>query len=217
MQIAIAYTSRGNDLNFAVPSYILKISREFPDLDCVAALSLWGPATERLFHALAHHPADAFHMIDTDVIPPDDALVKMLKREVDICAAPIFMYDASTNDIHLNICRTPERKREHQPGTGLEECFGASFACCLIRKRVLQKFVMASEKFTEPSDLTADLPDPTPPPDAIFYHKAQKMGFPTYMDWDIPIGTHHKMARINVPMVVNTLRNYGSPRNDSGN
>lgn len=211
MKVAIAYTSRGNDLVYALPGYVLKQERKYPGLDCIAALSLWGPATETLFSSLVNHPAEYFHIIDSDVIPPDDALDKMMANNVDICAAPAFMYDAATNDVHLNICRKPTREREHIPGKGLEKTYGSSFACCLIKKRVLQQFLMAKEAFTQPSEMTADLPDPTPPPDAIFYHKAQKMGFPTYIDWSINPCAHHKLVRINAPMVMNLLKNYSEP------
>jgi hypothetical protein len=215
-KVAIAYTSRGNDLCYAMPGYILKQERKFPGLDVIAALSLWGPATENLFSTLANHPANLLHVVDSDVIPPDDALEKLVENDLDICAGPVFMYDSATNDIHLNVCRKPTRERERSPGEGIEKCYGASFACVLIKKRVLQAFIMAGEKFTEPSEMTADLPDPTPPPDAIFYHKAYKLGFPTFMDWRIGVASHNKYARINGPLVMNTVKAYGRPPDQPG-
>lgn len=209
-KLAIAFTSRGNDLFYGLPAYILQQDRVFGDIACLAACSLWGPATERMFQALADKDFDFVHVLDSDVCPHPDTTQALVNHDLDIVSSPIWMYDAATNDLHLNVCRDVNRTRQRYPGKGIEEIYGASFASVVIKKRVFDAFCMAGEKFTHHSPLVSDLPEDRErmPPDAIFYTKALRLGFKCHMDWGCHFGTHHKHVMLNAPFVINLLERY---------
>lgn len=127
----------------------------------------------------------------------------MAQVDLDICASPVWMYDPSTNDLHLNAIRT-QGTREYRLGKGIEKVFNTSFGSVLIRRRVLDAFVMAKEKFTEPSPLISEFQGHELfPPDSVFFAKAAKLGFPVHIDWTCPFATHHKYAQFNTPFVMN--------------
>jgi hypothetical protein len=212
-KVVIAYTSRGNDLYYQLPRYILHQERIFGGIGVVVGVSLWGPATEKLFSDVARAEWDFMHILDSDVCPDDNTTNVLVSNDLDICASPVFMYDPGTNDVHLNMVRAlGTNEREYAPGKGIEKMFASSFASVVIKKRVFDAFMMAGEKFCSTSPLIEDFPNhETFAPDTVFYCKAARLGFEAFMDWTVPFGTHHKLCYFNSPFVVTLAERFGVP------
>ena len=203
VSVALAYTSRGNDVFWGMPLYILNQREIFGNLKLFVGVYLWGTPIEKLLTDCLSVQWDFLHLMDSDVFPDNGTTKALISNDLDICASPVWMYDPSTNDLHLNAIRT-QGTREYRLGKGIEKVFNTSFGSVLIRRRVLDAFVMAKEKFTEPSPLISEFQGyELFPPDSVFFAKAAKLGFPVHIDWTCPFATHHKYAQFNTPFVMN--------------
>jgi hypothetical protein len=146
--------------------------------------------------------SDFVHILDTDIGLSHDTAARLMARDVDIVSSPLYFYDPANNDIHLNVHYSKDLCREYtprMPPDGIERIFATAFGSVMIKHRVLETFKQANESFCSWTDFLAE-EYKTASPDTIFFLKAQEFGFEVWMDWSIPIGTHHKYARINSTM-----------------
>ena len=201
-KVCIGFTTRGNDIYFRTLFFLLNQMNVFKNLSVTAVAKLWGPGSERLFETLAKGPFDYVMLLDSDVAPRDDTLVRMILRDKDIVSCPTWMCDMSARPhIHLNVHYDEERRRVVVPKQGgLERIHSTSWACVLMKKRVLEMFLQTGELFTQWSDLI-DERFKSLEPDNMFFEKCHAFGFEVYMDWDLEFAVHHKYVALSAPVL----------------
>lgn len=162
-------------------------------------------AQEAIFKSALEKGVDYLLMIDNDVIPPIDALERMLVHKKDVLVIPVWHFEDSTGDIHLNIIQNFEEidTRAHRmyfEGHGLERVSTSSFACILISKKVLQRFNVENESLVTWTPLLGKecLDKPS---DNIFFRKALKFGFESYVDWDIKGAIHARQIDLSTKVL----------------
>jgi hypothetical protein len=197
--ICLCFCTRGNDIYWRMMLFTLEQSNIFKKLSVCAAISLYGPSAEAMFEEAVKSNADYALIIDTDVGPRPDTVVRMIEREKDIVTCPTYMYNAADGQIHFNV-HYDGRKRVFVPREGgIEKVENTSWACVLVHRRVLEMFGQTNEKYTEWSPM---LPESMKhreryPPDSIFFEKARAFGFEIWVDWDLEIATHHKYVELS--------------------
>jgi hypothetical protein len=200
-KVAIAFTTRGNDLYWKTVLWLLNQSNIFQDFSILASVSLWGPGAEQLFEQVTKMACDGVLVVDSDVAPANATLLRLIESGKDIVTCPVWMYDGATHDVHLNCHYDDRRQRVYQPKqpiVGLEKVWASSWGCVWIRKRVLEMFVQAKETFSKWSPILPKELDSIPP-DTIFYAKAHALGFDVWMDWSCEFATHHKLVALDSP------------------
>lgn len=184
-KIAIGLATRGDDLIPSLVQFIHynmnKHGAEFIWKACGFSASI---AQEQVFQEAEKKNVDYLLMIDSDVMPPMDAIDKLLSCNKDMIVAPIWHYSAYHGILHLNVTRKLGDHLFHSKESGIEEMEAASFGCFLISKRVLKEFVGRREMFvTWSSLLPRELFGSSS--DTVLFKKAEKMGFKLYVCWDV--------------------------------
>lgn len=196
-KVTIAYMSRGCDLVYSAPAYVLAQERHFGEIQLLSALSVFGSNAEFLFEGLSELDTEFIHLIDADISPTLETTRALVSHDVDICSAPVWVYDEGRSSLHLNIAEDCEKGWLSKPRKGLEQIFGATFSNLVIKKRVIDAFTLHSESFTEKTELVKDfLYDST---EGIFFMKAKRLGFKCYVDWDLSPCTHNRYALMDAP------------------
>lgn len=142
---------------------------------------------------------DCTHLlfIDSDTIPPIDALDKLLAADKDIISAitPIVEYDAArdgkndSNGFYKKWnCVSKETKTFVQPDTGILEIMGCGSACVLIKREVFEKISQPYYRFRYEDDNGKPC---YVGEDVQFIAKATQAGFKSYADTSIKCG-HYK-------------------------
>jgi hypothetical protein len=214
--VTFAFNTRGNDLYWKMVNFLLQQTNIFRRLSTFTSMSLWGPGAEALFTTLAKYPSDYICILDTDVGPRIDTVVRMIERDKDIVSCPTWMYDGSNQDIHLNVHYDDAMTRVKSPRQGgMEKVNSTSWACVCISHRVLQAFAQAGEEFTKWSPLLLE-DHKNLPPDTIFYQKAKMLGFDVWVDWDLEFATHHKYVALDAPTLETFVKDrlFGMAENE---
>jgi hypothetical protein len=200
--VAFLYMTRGNDIYHEFVTYLLRQCRLFLKFSCVVVQNSWKPAVEDLFEIALESRCNWIHLMDTDIGLPYHTTGRLIANDHDICASPLYFYDPGNNEIHLNVHYQPSLMREYTPRMpegGCEEVLTTAFGSVVIRKRVLEAFKQANWSFCEwTPDIDEAYKDCSP--DTIFFLKARALGFKVWMDWRIPIGTHHKWCRFDTTL-----------------
>jgi hypothetical protein len=199
--VCIAFCTRGNDIYWKMMNFVLEQTNIFKHLSIFTSISLWGPGAESLFSNLANYPCDYVVLIDTDVAPTTETIVRMIERDKDIVSCPAWMYDGGSegDGLHINYHRDASYQRIQVPRDGgLEKIWNTSWACCLLNHRVLETFAQTNEGYTKWSPLIEKKWENLPP-DSLFFEKARALGFDVWMDWDCEFATHHKYVSLNAP------------------
>jgi hypothetical protein len=149
---------------------------------------------EKARNDIAKHfmESDATHLlfVDSDTIPPVDAIMKLLALDKPIATAltPIVEFNEQTrnywrkwncvgmNDVHM------------QPDTGLQQCKGAGSSCILIRREVFEKMPQPWYEFRYKDDNGKEKEISE---DIMFVIKALSMGIETWADTSI-LCQHYK-------------------------
>jgi len=159
---------------------------------------------ERILQKLQHLDYDYVLMVDSDVAPPADALLKLLAVQRDIVVAPVWHFDINTEDIHLNIHYTQELDPENRiykvKDSGVEKICSSSFAVMLLSREVFKRFREAGESYTTYT--------PFLPPyfegresDNIFFGKAYLLGLDAYVCWDVHDTVHCRAANLSTRII----------------
>jgi len=140
---------------------------------------------------------DCTHLfwIDSDTIPPEDALRKLLSHDKDICSAitPIVEYDHAQKDSESNgfykkwNCVGVDNKFV-KPHTGLVPVHGAGGSCLLVKRAVYEKMPKPWYRFMYQDDNGKEC---FAGEDISFVAKAIGAGFTAFADTDILCG-HQK-------------------------
>ncbi len=200
--VTFLYMTRSNDIYHEFCTFLVRQAKIFERMGCALVQNSWRPAVEELFELGLECGSEFVHILDTDVGLQHDVAAKLMNRDLDIVASPLYFYDPAANDLHLNVHYDDRLAREYTPRMpegGLEEIFATAFGSVMIKRRVLETFKQADESYCTWTDFIHEqFKDCSP--DTIFFIKCQEFGFKVHMDWSIKIGTHHKYARFNTTL-----------------
>lgn len=168
---------------------------------------------EKIMNEVLDSGADYLHIIDSDIAPPPGALDKLLSDNKDVVISPLWHYDRSEEEIHVNVHRTFEfNKRIFKPNeNGLEQIAAGSVSCALIHRNVLQKFRDKGESFQFWSPFIHEMFKESQG-DNIFFLKANKLGVEAYVDWDVKGVRHVKQADLSTGILNKWLNNLNRGR-----
>jgi len=134
--------------------------------------------------------------IDSDTIPPEDAIDRLLSHDKDVVSGltPILRF-AETNDWEMydncfaQLEQASDGPRTHivQRHTGLHKIFRCGGSCMLIKRRVFEGLAKPYFKFIPTDDGLSH----TKSEDIYFSENVVKGGFELYADSEV-ICTHHK-------------------------
>jgi len=200
LKVAIGIPTRGADLWYKTMLYAMK---EFAraDMEVIVVFSESNVsarnAQDRLFKGIAYHDNnfDYALFLDGDVCVPEDTLDRLIARGKDIMVAPVWHYDHINHDIHLGVHYTASFERIYAPREGIERIFGASFSCVLVSKKVLNAFRLMDESAVKWSPLLP-LEHNRDANDNIFFRKCFRLGFETWVDWDIKTASHFRRVEL---------------------
>ena len=145
--------------------------------------------------------ADFLFMIDDDVIPPRNALEKLLFDDKDIVSG---VYPAHTKDVDGRPQPpAPLAIRDGEPvhGSGLEKVDWGGAGCLLVKREVFE----AIDKPWFEFEFTEDHSLMTVSEDVHFFNLAKAQGFEVWADFDVQCG-HVKMVDLRE---VSSLVNRG--------
>ena len=129
--------------------------------------------------------SDCTHLlfIDSDTIPPLDALKRLLAHDKPIISAitPIVEIDEQGNPWRKWNC--VDTNDEHvKPNTGVQECKGAGSSCIMIKREVFEKMESPWYRFQYKDDNGKDV---VVSEDIGFIVRAISLGIKTYSDTNI--------------------------------
>jgi hypothetical protein len=201
MRITIAIASRGCDIYCKLVDWLVCYAQEPPKgwvINTYVVMSPYSAACgqEKLFQKAVEDCSDYLFIVDADVCPPKGCLEKMVVDGKDIVIAPVWHYDMTQYDIHLGVNKDLKlRERLYNVGSGVEEIVGGGFGAMLVSKGVLDEFVRRGESFVHHSSMLSD-GQSTFLSDNVFFFKAGKMGFKTWVDWDISPVSHYRYVEL---------------------
>lgn len=210
-RVILLYATTGNDLNYNVPAYIIQNSGFFEKFSFAFTLCGFEAAHDAALDDLARGPYDFdyVHIMDSDVVPAFDTTKRLVSHGLDVVVSPVWMYDATCNDIHLNATIHPEMLREKKIGSGLQKIYTSSFSSIVIHRRVLQAFAMADEPFCKMSPMVEGKCTAGKRPDCIFFARLAEMGFEAWVDWDCGDATHFRYVSLNQDAIDKLMITYG--------
>lgn len=133
---------------------------------------------------------DSTHLlfIDSDTVPPLDAIDKLLALDAPIATAitPIVDYDEDQKIFYRKWNVVDMNDKHVAPNTGIVEAKGAGSSCILIRRDVFEKMESPWYRFLYQGDLIMS-------EDTHFTAKARALGFKTIADTSI-ICQHAKVT-----------------------
>ena len=154
-------------------------------------------------------------LVDSDVVPEQDTLQKLLSRDKPIVIAPVWFADDDAvfyGAYHKWSSSKEEEQNEKRmvPCTkGLERIVSGGFGCMLVCKDVANTFTKSQESFVQWSPL---LPKHMKEraSDNIFWAKCTNLGIEAYIDWSIET-THYRVVGLSNNLV-NNLRKAKGPK-----
>ena len=191
--ITLCCCSRGNDLYYKVPIYVLRQSRIFKKLNYYTFQCGHEPVIDQLLPEVAKIETDYIHYFDGDVGLDFSTTEKLVECDKDIIVSRVWHYIFG-QDVHLNVHYTDKLERHHAPKAGgIEPIAASSFSSMMIKPKVLQAFIDAGESFQHWSPLLPEACKDKLHRDTVFFAKAHYLGFQPYVCWDVPVGSHHRM------------------------
>ena len=213
-KIAIGIASRGYDIIPPLVGFIVDTMTKY-EIELIINSCGFSAAIsqEVVFQNALCRGCDYLLLVDTDVTPPGNALDVLLSCNKDIVSAPVWHYNAGLGVIHLNATRKLNELTFKENTSGVEEVETTSFGCILISKKVLDAFKEAGESFVYWSKLLDEkYNNNVISSDTIFYFKAKKLGFPTYVCWDLKGCEHFTRVNLSSRMLGVFLDNLGVER-----
>jgi hypothetical protein len=198
-RVIIGIPTRGADIHPDTMVWVINVLRDNPGYElCTsrcgvsaegAVITLWNTVKPHMLNGTFTH----YLQMDTDIIPQGNALDVMLAKEKDIVCAPIWHYDDISKEIHINVHYKDDPHRRHfiREG-GIEEIDASSLGLVLMTKKVFEAFDNAKESPVVASPLIEGYKTRGEHNDNVFFAKAHKLGFKTYVDWDVKDTLHMK-------------------------
>lgn len=197
-------------INPMLVSRLLKWARQFPQIQFyftvkVAPVDRARNQIVELFlkQRVDGEPLTHLLMIDSDTIPPEDAVTKLLSHDKDIVSGltPILSFNEETRtwETYDNCFVEAERDEAGKivktfiaaRNTGLKEVFRCGASCILIKREVFEKLTKPYFVFVTNPENTAHVRSE----DINFCDEARKAGFSIFADTDVAC-THHKDVTI---------------------
>ena len=149
-------------------------------------------ARDKIFEFAEKENADWVFFMDSDMVIPNDILIKLDKHNVPMISGmafkrtppyqPCFYTKVEIKeDTHKPYCESPIQF----PDKGILECQGLGMACCFIRKEVWKN---TAHKVTEKCERTWFFPYPGVGEDLSFCLRARKAKHKMYVDLSINVG-----------------------------
>jgi hypothetical protein len=207
MKIIIGIVSRGNDINSFLVKFISLISKDCKhDYSVIINKSPHSAqkGQEALFKSLESIDFDYAFITDSDVSCDIDTIDKLMEAKKDVVVAPVWHYDESSDDVHLNIHRVGFENdglnsRVYYPReSGVEQIISSSFACMLLSKRVFNTFKEFNKSYTEENSQRQS--------DNVFFNNLSTLGIGAWVRWDIKT-VHHRMVSLSTLLVDKLLLN----------
>ena len=199
-KILIAITTRGNDLNIGLVTWLLQTTSYYPILNVHffrGRLCAYMSQHELHMFMLGEEGKKYDHvlMIDADVVPAPYVLEMLYYHKKDIIAAPTWHYGADEHDIHVNVHPHGSSKRIHTKPRkrGIQRVTHCSMATTLINRRIYDAFV--DEPLYYNSHIAPHLHQA--PSDVLFTHKVIKKGFEIWVNWDVQATGHYQHMLVN--------------------
>ena len=138
--------------------------------------------------------SDCTHLlfIDSDTVPPLDALHRLLNHDKPIISAltPIIELDEKLGTYYRKWNCVDENDKHMVPNTGTRMCKGCGSSCILIQREVFSKMKIPYYRFQYKDDNGKDI---LVGEDIYFIINALSLGIKTYADTSI-ICQHYKQA-----------------------
>ena len=130
--------------------------------------------------------------IDSDTIPPPDALKRLLAHDKPIISAltPIIEHDETKNGYWRKWNCVGEDDKHLMPNTGTKMCKGCGSSCIMIKREVFDKMKPPYYRFTYQDDTGKEV---MVSEDIYFIINALSLGIKTYADTSI-LCKHYKHA-----------------------
>lgn len=195
--IVIGIPTRGDDLHWGLAMFLInqakRVDIKVGFVMCVCPISA-RRAQEGNLKEMWNTDADYYMTLDTDIVPPEDAIDKMMACDKDVVVAPVWHFDPPSKEIHLNIHYKDLKYRSYLPKQGgMEKIAYASFGCVLMKKSVRDRFQGAGENPIRWSPLLGEQdPMNNMENDNIFFGKCIKLGVEAYVCWDVRGLVHNR-------------------------
>ena len=206
MKIIVGIVSRGNDINYKLARFISELSKDrTKDFTFLIQDSPYSAqeGQEKLFKQLENIEFDYAFITDTDVAVELEALDKMIEVKKDVVIGPVWHYDISTRDIHLNIHYSGGEQlgidsRVYFPKSkGVDKIISSSFGCMLIAKRVFDIFKEKGLPYTrDGSDKLSD---------NILFRRFKDLRIECWVRWDIKT-EHFKVVSLSTDVIDRLLQ-----------
>ena len=210
-KILIGIATRGGDIYPKVIQFLFTLYGKENYTVCIQPSPMnVAEGQSKLFTLAYANNVDYLILMDSDIVPPIDAIERLIATGKDIVTAPIwFTHD---NKFALNISYQEDLNTVglvyKEKTSGVEKIAHSSFGCICISRKVLAKFKEANEHPILWSPLLDEkyLPCYT---DAIFHAKARKLGFQAWIDWDIKGSIHYKLCELSSEAITK-MRAHGT-------
>ena len=197
-KVCFGTCSKGCDLHWQVPFYLLFQRNRFKHFDFFVAVSTMRASWHKVFEWFLDSDAEYLHCFDADVGLSAETTERLIDSGKELVISPVWHYVAIQNDIHLNVHLEKVgpyyRRTCIARESGCEKIEAGSFASLLIKRSVLEAFVEAGESYFAPDEA---MRGDGLIQDNVFFEKAKKLGFQPYVQWGIPIGEHMRTVRLN--------------------
>ena len=161
-------------------------------------------AQEALFKAVYDDEADFMYHVDSDVVPINGTLQKLLDCKKDLVIAPIWHCDKK--GMHLNVHRNDGVRLFIPKDSGVEKIVSASFGVMLVSRKVLGAFRNAQESPVKHSTMLEPILEGAES-DNIFFWKLKLLGLKAYVCWDAKGATHFKRVALNDRLIETITKN----------
>lgn len=195
--IEIGITTRGADIHYHLCVFLITATSN-PNYN-VSVTFTASPTSARegqeaMFTRALENGCDYLLVLDSDVVPEQGVIAKLLLANSEIVCAPVWHYSNQVKQAHLDIQTVIHgEKFLFNTGVGIEQIRSASFGCMLVKRSVLQKFDRAKEKFTYHSPLI-HRKYKTHPSDSIFFAKCRHFKTKMKVNWDVRTEHYKRIA-----------------------
>ncbi len=139
---------------------------------------------------LANPEATHLFFVDADTIPPQDALLKLLRHNQPIVSGltPIIECDPATGESYRKWNCVGGDDKHLQPNTGIHRVRGAGGSCIMIKREVFEKMPAPWYSFLHRDDTGKKV---FVSEDLHFIARAMGLGIPAYCDTSV-VAKHYK-------------------------
>jgi len=208
MKIGVGIVSRGTDFSAGLLESLFKMGRDYNyDLVIERSVGSGDLGAVNLFEKFVKSDYDYTFITDTDVHCEPGVVDKLLEVGEDIVVGPVWHYDPSTRDVHLNVHLFPfdtkvdhhrKLRAYHQVEKGIAQVYSSSFACLLMSRKFLNAVVNGGEWLFNDGTFRHV--------DNIMYQKVGEMGFKVWLRWDIET-THSRKVDLSTQVLTDLVDN----------